>query len=180
MFRAKLKLLNTFLLTKTGIHNALTPGGLWDACCFVCRDVGGGAGLYYAHTLLKDHDIYNRLVGGMNEGAKLDSHLGIKPEVESPADRRKQKTTELTVVHDHGKRSAELDLIEIVKAEDEALNLLHARQSDLMSQKALARAADDLDDVAYFKGEIMQLRALIQVRNEELSAKRAQRKADTC
>merc|ERR1711957_1143375 len=29
VFRAKLKLLNTFLLTKTGIHNALTPGGRW-------------------------------------------------------------------------------------------------------------------------------------------------------
>ena len=68
---------------------------------------------------------------------------------------------------------------EIVKAEDEALNLLHSRQSDLMSQKALAIAAGDSDDVEYFKGEIIKLRALIQVRGDELDAKRAQRNATT-
>ena len=176
MFRAKIKQLNTFNLTKTGIHNALTPGGLWDACVFV----GGGAGLYYSHSLLKGHDIFDRLVGGMNDGAKFDSHLGTKPEPESQVARRKRgKNTELTAVHDHGKRSAELDLIEIVKAEDEALNLLHSRQSDLMSQKAQAIAAGDSDDVQYFKGEIIKLRALIQVMGDEVDARRAQRNATT-
>jgi metal-responsive CopG/Arc/MetJ family transcriptional regulator len=99
--------------------------------------------------------------------------LGTKPEPESQVARRKRgKTTELIVVHDHGKRSAELDLIEIVKAEDEALNLLHSRQSDLMSQKALAIAAGDSDDVQYFKGEIIKLRTLIQVRGDELNQMR--------
>ena len=173
MFRAKIKKLNTFNLTKTGIHNALTPGGLWDACTYV----GGGAGLYYAYNLLHGHDIWDRLVGGMKDKAKFDSSLGTKPDPQVPGDRSKRgKTSVLTVTHDHGKRSVELDLVELVKAEDEALNLLHSRQSDLMSQKAIARAAGDSDDVEYFKGEILKLRALIKVRDDELGVKRAQRK----
>ena len=69
--------------------------------------------------------------------------------------------------------------LDVVKAEDEALNLLHSRQSDLMSQKTQAIAAGDSDDVQYFKAEIIKLRALIQVRGDELDAKRAQRNAST-
>jgi hypothetical protein len=168
--RKLLKDHHKFVLTKTGLHNALKPGGVWDSIVY-CK---GGAGLYYGYQLIKHHDVYENMIGGMNEDVKLDSSAAMVP---APNSSRKSagRNDVITHIHDHGKRAAELELVEIEKCEDEALNLLHSRQSELMNQKALARAAGDTDDIQYFQGELIMLREKISLKTGELDNKRAKR-----
>ena len=132
---------NEYTLYKTGENDCTTDDGLW-------KQLRGDAGQFYCWRRFEGTSLFDRIIGGIDDEDKLDSHDGTLPDVNrrggTPRGTPKDtKVNKLVVVHDHGKVNLAAQELEFKAHEEALLNSLVTRERDLNTSRSAPNTSPD-------------------------------------